>query len=257
MTRRSDLEQTVTRIVLGEGAAGGLPADLHAQATSDPVVGSTGSGQPVYGTYLGSEVDLAGPGNERFSHAIRQQYDRSPVKSERDLYKTLSRASKDAVAAHVRAHSAGYSAKDHYEAAQILHGHARRLMDEASRRTYSQGASTLYQLSSSYDSIARAHMDEARKRRDKGEPGVPQPSLRLELVPGTATEQREKASGILARGGRPIAIESVGRGKWRVLVLGTPIGEVKTKELARSAAHQIGQYRLHLGDLAYGYVEGW
>jgi len=31
----------------------------------------------------------------------------------------------------------------------------------------------------------------------------------------------------------------------------------KTKSDARHIAHQIGRYALHMGDLAFAYVEGW
>jgi len=78
----------------------------------------------------------------------------------------------------------------------------------------------------------------------------------LSLVPGTPAEQRDRARAMMARGEKPIAIEKVGR-RYRIDVVGTPIGFVTNKSLACTAAHQVGRYRLHLGDMAFGYVRGW
>jgi len=77
--------------------------------------------------------------------------------------------------------------------------------------------------------------------------------------------------------GKPIAIRKAGS-KWAVTVHGNPIvrgpkgitfkgrpgfneslpsATFDTKEDARGVAHMIGRYIFKLGDLAYGYVEGW
>ncbi len=81
-------------------------------------------------------------------------------------------------------------------------------------------------------------------------------SLQLSLVPGTPKEQRELARSIMIRRGMPIEIKKEGR-KWAVIVLGVTIGFVNSKGLAQSAAHQVGAYRLQLGDFAYTYVKGY
>lgn len=84
----------------------------------------------------------------------------------------------------------------------------------------------------------------------------PKPLFDLGLIPGTPAEQRRQASAILVRGGHPIAIEKAGS-QYRVDVLGVPIGLAPTRAIACSAAAQVGQYRLQLGDFVYTYVKGW
>ncbi len=76
-------------------------------------------------------------------------------------------------------------------------------------------------------------------------------------MPGTPGDQRKLAGKMIGRREKPIRIEHAGPSDWRIVVLGTNIGSVTTKELAQSAAHQVGRYRLELGDFASTYVEGW
>jgi hypothetical protein len=76
--------------------------------------------------------------------------------------------------------------------------------------------------------------------------------LDLGLIPGTPAEQRARARTMQY----PIVIEKVGS-RYRIDVVGTPIGFVPTKKAACSAAHQVGRYRLQLGDMAFAYVKGW
>lgn len=80
--------------------------------------------------------------------------------------------------------------------------------------------------------------------------------IQLSLVPGTPAEQRQLARSFIRRGEKPIRIAKVGRA-WEIVVLGTPIGFLKSKIDARSAAHHIGNYRLGLGDFVYSYTEGY
>jgi len=80
--------------------------------------------------------------------------------------------------------------------------------------------------------------------------------LDMTLVPGTPQDQKWEAEAWLRRRKRPIRIAKVGR-KWEIFVLGTSIGFVSSKTNARSAAHQVGRYRLDLGDFARAYVTGW
>lgn len=72
------------------------------------------------------------------------------------------------------------------------------------------------------------------------------------LVPGTKREQVADAHRVRY----PIKIEKSGS-QWAVIVLGIPIGFVKTKDEAKSAAHTIGHYKLDLGDFVYAYTEGY
>jgi hypothetical protein len=83
---------------------------------------------------------------------------------------------------------------------------------------------------------------------------TPKSSLDLGRVPGTPTEQRQVAR---ARREKPIRIDHVGPGDYRVIVLSVDIGSVPSIELARSAAHQVGRYRLDLGDFVETYVDGY
>lgn len=84
----------------------------------------------------------------------------------------------------------------------------------------------------------------------------PAPALDLKLVPGSPAEQRSYADRLLLIGGMPIAIVTENDG-YHVYVIGTDIGRVTTKEAARSAAHQIGRYRLELGDFVSTYCAGY
>jgi hypothetical protein len=72
------------------------------------------------------------------------------------------------------------------------------------------------------------------------------------LVPGTKREQIAAAHRVRY----PIKIEKSGN-QWAVVVLGMPIGFVKTKADAKGAAHTIGRYKLDLGDFVYAYTEGY
>lgn len=78
--------------------------------------------------------------------------------------------------------------------------------------------------------------------------------------------------------GKPLAVSKTGR-KWAVRVMGGPLARTAagiavfpgrvgyaeglapilfdTKEAAKGAAFQVGNYMLNLGDFAYTYVEGW
>jgi hypothetical protein len=78
------------------------------------------------------------------------------------------------------------------------------------------------------------------------------PILDWSLVPGTKREQIAAAHRV----NKPIEIKREGS-KWLVIVLGVPIGLVKTKAAAQSAAHTIGRYKLDLGDFVYAYTEGY
>ena len=72
------------------------------------------------------------------------------------------------------------------------------------------------------------------------------------LVPGTKREQMARAKTMF----KPIKIEKSGS-KWAVWALGVPLGFVKTKTDAKSAAHFIGRYKLDLGDFVFAYTEGY
>lgn len=79
--------------------------------------------------------------------------------------------------------------------------------------------------------------------------------LDLSLVPGTPKEQMALARSIMVRGGKPLAIVKDGD-RWRVVILGVDIGSVDSKHLATSAVHQVGRYRLDLGDFVHTYADG-
>lgn len=103
--------------------------------------------------------------------------------------------------------------------------------------------------------------------------------------PAANDKQDEQAArSVLARGDKPLKIEKV-KGGWTVHVHGDPViagakgltwkgrpgydggvdgfghekppHKFKTRDEARTVAHQIGRYVLNLGDFAYTYVEGW
>lgn len=78
------------------------------------------------------------------------------------------------------------------------------------------------------------------------------PTLNWSLIPGTKREQIAAAHRV----SKPIKIVKSGS-KWELIVLGIPIGFVKTKAAAKSAAHTIGHYKLDLGDFVYAYTEGY
>ncbi len=78
------------------------------------------------------------------------------------------------------------------------------------------------------------------------------PLLDWSLVPGTKREQIMAAHRVRY----PIKIEKSGN-QWAVIVLDIPIGFVRTKDDAKSAAHTIGRYKLDLGDFVYAYTEGY
>ncbi len=63
------------------------------------------------------------------------------------------------------------------------------------------------------------------------------------------------ARSIMVRGGKPLAIVKDGD-RWRVVILGVDIGSVDSKHLATSAVHQVGRYRLDLGDFVHTYADG-
>jgi hypothetical protein len=78
------------------------------------------------------------------------------------------------------------------------------------------------------------------------------PLLDWSLVPGTKREQ----IAIAHRVRYPIKIEKSGN-QWAVIVLGVPIGFVKTKDAAKGIALTIGRYKLDLGDFVHAYTEGY
>lgn len=83
-----------------------------------------------------------------------------------------------------------------------------------------------------------------------------QPMFDLTKLPGSPADQRRAATDILIRGAKPIAIEKASNG-YRLKVLGVDIGTAPDKGTACSAAHQVGRYRLQLGDFASTYVDGY
>lgn len=83
----------------------------------------------------------------------------------------------------------------------------------------------------------------------------PRSNLDLTRVPGTPGDQRMLAGTMLARRRKPIRIQHAGTNDWRVIVLDVDIGSVASEALARSAAHQVGRYRLDLGDFVDSYVD--
>lgn len=82
------------------------------------------------------------------------------------------------------------------------------------------------------------------------------PVFDLTLLPGTRSDQKRAADTMLIRGEKPIEIRRVGR-QWELVVIGTPIGRIASKRYACSAAHQVGRYRLELGDFVAGYTKGY
>jgi hypothetical protein len=82
------------------------------------------------------------------------------------------------------------------------------------------------------------------------------PQLDYSLIPGSKVEQSRGANLLLRKGIKPISIEKNGS-KWRITVLGTDIGNLRTKEEARSVAYMIGEYKLGLGPFVDTYTEGY
>jgi hypothetical protein len=115
-----------------------------------------------------------------------------------------------------------------------------------------------------HEELAIAHEKKAQELRDletsrkaerlaaKASQKTGRPILDWSLVPGTTRDQVAAAHRV----SRPIKIEKTGP-KWSMIVLGVPIGQLDTKEAARSAAHTIGRYKLDLGDFVSMYTEGY
>lgn len=99
---------------------------------------------------------------------------------------------------------------------------------------------------------AEAAKKEARAAAKTVKSTAQRPLLDWDLVPGTKRDQVAAAHRVR----KPIKIEKTGS-KWSMVVLGVPIGQLDTKEAARSAAHTIGRYKLDLGDFGSEYTEGY
>lgn len=150
--------------------------------------------------------------------------------------------------------------KQHLERAEQERGRAAQL--RAQSRPGHEGHYAL--MVKVHEDLASAHEKKAQELRDleiskkaarlaaKTSTQVGRPILDWSLVPGTKRDQIAAAH----RMSRPIKIERTGS-KWSMIVLGIPIGQLDTKEAARSAAHTIGRYKLDLGDFVSVYTEGY